>query len=128
MAKAEKTDRSVLKSGKAPDAKGLKKAKAAPAEGEICYGCGALSSAANPHPVVGVINSADLDDGWTSIDNASGEPGEDGEQYVGVPVCGACHRDPQHRSAHPLKVHFFERKGNSAKFGIMTAGSFGIQG
>lgn len=126
MAKAEKTDRSVLKSGKAPESKGLKKAKAAPAEGEICYGCGSLSSAANPHPVVGVLNRTDLDDGWTVLDNDS--PGEDGETYVGVPVCDACWRNPEHRSAHPLKVHFFERKGNSAKVGLLTAGSFGIGG
>lgn len=34
------------------------------------------------------------------------EPSQRG--FVTVPVCDACHRDPEHR-VYPLKAHFFPR-------------------
>jgi hypothetical protein len=127
-----KTDRSFLKTGATPP-KGLKKAGFRAAEGEICYGCGAIINPP-PHPdlpatsVVGILHVEDFEDGWTKIDHPTGEAGEDGQKYVAVPVCIACHKDPAHRSAHPLKVHFFERRGNGPKIALLMAGSFNIQG
>lgn len=132
--KVEKTDRSFLKTGKPMASKGIKKAMPnAGTPGEICYGCGSeIIPAAHPSlpptSVIGVINAKDVDDGWTMIDNPAGNTGEDGEKYVGVPVCLLCHRDPQHRTAHPLKVHFFERVGATPRIALMMAGSMGIGG
>lgn len=132
--KVEKTDRSFLKTGKPPAAKGLKKSTPLGGQaGEICYGCG-TEIPAKAHPdlpptsVIGIMNAKDVDDGWTVIDNPSTAAAEDGESYVGVPVCLACHKDPQHRTAHPLKVHFFERIGGTPKMALIMAGSMGIQG
>lgn len=95
--------------------------------GEECFGCGAMSGD-EPHSIVGVIHERDAVDATTSIDHPTGEPGEDGENYVAVPVCKACHVDPAHRTKNALKVHFFERKGNSAQIGLMLAGSLNLQG
>ena len=131
--KKEKTDRAFLKPGRPVPKGGLRKTTVQAKAGELCYGCGAvIQPPAHPQlpptSVVGVINTKDLEDGWTSIDHPSGETAEDGEKYVGVPVCLACHRDPGHRSAHPLKVHFFERVGNAPKVALMLAGSMSVQG
>lgn len=130
--KAERTDRSFLKTGAAAP-KGKKTTGVKAQAGEICYGCGATIDppehpALPPTSVVGIINTKDLEDGWTMIEHPTGEAGEDGEKYVGVPVCLACHRDPAHRSAHPLKVHFFERRGNAPKLALLMAGSNTIGG
>lgn len=95
--------------------------------GEECFGCGAMSGD-DPFPVIGVIHERDAVNAATSIDHPTGEPGEDGEKYVAVPVCKACHEDPAHRTKNALKVHFFERKGNTAQIGLMLAGSMNLQG
>jgi hypothetical protein len=122
----------------APAPKGLKKAGFQAAEGEVCYGCGQTIQPAPtlppeypplpPTSVVGVMHEEDVDAGWTTIEHPTGEAGEDGQKYVAVPVCIPCHVDPAHRTAHQLKCHFFERRGNASKIGLMLAGSMGIQG
>lgn len=107
---------------------GLKKSQPMGAAGEICAGCGSQSTEASPFPVIGVMNSHDVPDGVTVIDNPSSDSAEDGESYVGVVACDACWRDPAHRTLNTLKVHFFERKGNAPKIGLMLAGSANVQG
>lgn len=132
--KVETTDRSFLKTGWTKPPKGLKKSTPnGGGPGEICYGCGTEIPAVEhpklpPNSVIGILNVKDFEEGWTMIDNPGGAAGEDGEKYVGVPVCHLCHQDPAHRVAHPLKVHFFERKGSVPKIALITAGSFGIGG
>ena len=69
---------------------------------ESCYGCGAE---AEKHPILGVINRSDVEAGATTIANPS-----DASAFVGVTVCGPCHKDPEHRTAHALKCHFVERQ------------------
>jgi len=127
--------------GKAVSRK-AQRAKAGKASGaELCYGCG---DAAKPgqidltqrrviveaqHPVIGVINERDVDDSFGHVvENPTEDTGPDGEFYVGVPVCRACHVDPQHRRLRPLKCHFFERVGNTHKMALIAAGSSDIGG
>ncbi len=124
--------RKSMKSG-ATAPKGLKKSTPAAQAGELCYGCGATINPPEhpslpPTSVLGVMHEEDVDDGWTVIDNPSPDAAEDGQSYVGVPVCIPCHQDPAHRTAHPLKCHFFERRGSAAKIGLMLAGSMNVQG
>ena len=106
----------------------LKKGKPMGSAGEVCAGCGAVSTEGAPFPVLGIMNERDVPAGATVIDNPNTDSADDGENYVGVAVCDACWRDPAHRTGDPLKVHFFERKGNAAKIGLMLAGSANIQG
>lgn len=98
------------------------------AAGEVCAGCGAVAEEGAPFPVIAVLHEQDAAKLTTVVDHPTGEPGEDGQNYVGAPVCDACWRDPAHRSKNALKCHFFERKGNAAQIGLMLAGSFNIQG
>lgn len=105
----------------------LKKSKPLGSAGEKCFGCGAVSSDGQ-HPIIGVINKKDINDSATVIDNPSEDAAQDGQHYVGVPVCDNCWKDPRHRTANPLKCHFFERKGNVPKIGLMLAGSFDLGG
>lgn len=126
--------RKSMKSGATAPKGALKKSTAFGGEaGEVCYGCGTEipvreHPALPPTSVIGVMHAEDVDAGWTTIDNPSPDAAEDGQSYVGVPVCIPCHQDPAHRTAHQLKCHFFERKGSAAKIGLMLAGSMGIQG
>jgi hypothetical protein len=131
--KKQVTDRSFLKTGAAAPKGALKKAGARAAAGEVCYGCGTVINLPEhpslpPTSVVGILNAKDFEDGWTKIDHPTGDAAEDGERYAAVPVCIPCHVDPAHRTAHPLKVHFFERRGNAATIGLLMAGSMNIQG
>lgn len=90
---------------------------------ETCYGCGAE---AESHPIVGVLNSGDVDpkfDKKSIIANPDG-----GSVFVGVPVCAACHQDPEHRDEHDLKCHFFDRSSASIARALVMAGSSSIGG
>jgi hypothetical protein len=100
---------------------------------EQCYGCGAEAPPAQKivndqvvtvreHPIVGVLNRADLEAGAPHLANPL-----EGSAFVGVPVCAACHQDPAHRSARALKCHFFER-GKQGVVGLVMAGSATIGG
>lgn len=59
-------------------------------EVEPCSGCGRMSIVGAPHPIVGVALDAETN------------------EMAAFPVCGACWRDPAHRTM-PLKMHFFPR-------------------
>lgn len=69
---------------------------------ETCAGCAAV---APEHPMVAVVR--------------------DGDHFVNVPVCKACHEDPAHRTS-PIKGHFFPRQHRTAA--TIAAGSGDIQG
>lgn len=73
---------------------------------ETCYGCGVKAEA---HPFVGVMANRDIE----------GREGV-GSGFADVPVCAACHTDPEHR-ARGLKAHFFPREARRA--GVALAGS-----
>jgi hypothetical protein len=87
---------------------------------EICYGCGAK---AEQHPILGVMNKADVKRGATIIPNPA-----EASPFVGVPVCKLCHEDPEHRTVHALKCHFFSRGGKREVMGLVMAGSADIGG
>lgn len=94
---------------------------------EQCYGCDA--DAKEQHPVIGVINKKELDTAVAFIANPKGTnaKGEDGEHYVGVPVCKACHEDPAHRTVRSLKCHFFYRTDKDAVLvALIRAGSLNL--
>lgn len=88
--------------------------KGAPPEVEICAGC---EAEAPEHPWIGVMNKKD-DEGNTAVITSADNP-----DWVGVPVCDACHRDPAHRR-FPLKCHFHPRA--TGKLGVIMAGSSDI--
>lgn len=94
------------------------KAKRQPSA-EVCYGCGAMSD--DPHPIMAVVNKKDAADAKNVIENPDAT-----RDFVGVPVCSACHKDPAHRTTHAIKGHFFERVGNMPKVALMLAGSSDI--
>jgi len=81
---------------------------------ETCYGCGAK---AESHPIIGVVNKDDVKAGTAVLENP-----DEGSDFVGVPVCAACHVDPEHRTAHDLKAHFFSA-GPGAIRALVMAGS-----
>lgn len=90
-----------------------KGADPAPAESQV-ERCGGCDAEATQHPYVAVMHAddaAELSVSHTSADNPN---------WVGVPVCEACWRDPAHR-VRPLKSHFFPRA--SARVGVLLAGS-----
>lgn len=86
---------------------------------ERCYGCGAE---AEKHPIVGVAHAQDVEAGTDVLKNPN-----DASNFVGVHVCKDCHVNPEHRTAHALKCHFFER-GEKALVGMILAGSENIGG
>lgn len=71
---------------------------------EPCSGCGGMSES---HPWVGVTR-----------DQESG-------QFAAFPVCGECHKNPEHRKV-VLKMHFFSK--DAAKVAVARAGSPNIGG
>ena len=78
---------------------------------EVCAGCEAV---APRHPWSGI--------GHEDPDGPGGEPA----RFVAFPVCDLCHRDPQHRSKRPLKMHFFPRNQRrqavfAARMQVMSA-------
>jgi len=80
-----------------------------------CVGCGIL--AAN-HPVVAVMQPADVPDGvQVSVAGPRG--------FVAAPCCDACFTDPAHR-VRPIKGHFFPAA--DAAVGVYHAGSNSIGG
>ena len=87
---------------------------------ERCYGCNAE---AGEHPILGIINKADVEDGAPVIANPNAT-----SAFVGVGVCADCHRDPEHRTVRALKCHFHERaNAGKALVGLIMAGSTNLQ-
>jgi len=76
-----------------------------------CAGCGAEAAA---HPIVCIMREQDVPAGAVPM-TASSRRG-----FVGLPVCGACHRDPARRR-RTLKGHFFDRQ--HAGRAVSAAGS-----
>ena len=103
---------------------------------EKCYGCGAETKEAQKvengeivtyfekHPIVGVVNKADVEEGTAVLENPDAE-----SVFVGVLVCKECHENPEHRTAHALKCHFFERTSQKQiRMALILAGSEDIGG
>jgi hypothetical protein len=78
---------------------------------EVCAGC---DTEAPEHPYIGVMNKKD-DEGHVATITSDRNP-----DWVGVPVCEPCWRDPAHRK-FPLKCHFHPRA--TARAGVILAGS-----
>lgn len=92
-------------------AKKQKGDSSAESEMETCAGC---EAEAPEHPWIGIMHRDDAKDITAVITSA------DNPEFVGVPVCDACHRDPAHRT-FPLKCHFHPRA--TGKLGVIMAGS-----
>lgn len=67
-----------------------------------CFGCGAMASV---HPWVAIV--------------------KDGDDWLSVPVCMECHREPPHRR-RLIKGHFFQESQSATA--LARAGSSDIQG
>lgn len=75
-------------------------AKAKATGQERCYGCDAQ---ADTHPKVAVMSRGDVEPGRALEHDKISQRG-----FVSVPVCQACHENPDHRT-RPIKAHFFDR-------------------
>lgn len=64
---------------------------------EVCATCGANGGS---HPIVAMVALSELPSGIIPLKSNSG--------WAALSICGACHRDPAHRS-RKIKAHFFGR-------------------
>lgn len=89
---------------------------------EVCAGCGIKAKLeTGGHPMVGVMALPDA----VAISEQYKDLPPNENNFVGVPVCAACHKDPGHRIV-PLKCHFHFRQ--NAEAGIRFAGFPSIGG
>jgi hypothetical protein len=86
---------------------------------EKCAGCGIAAREGQAAAIVAVMNE---EDAARSLGTVIGSPSAKG--FVAVPVCRACHEDPEHRAV-PIKGAFFPRA--QARRAVAAAGYSGIQ-
>jgi hypothetical protein len=93
---------------------------------EKCAGCGIAArveeNGSGGHPVVCMMNKDDVA-ALDHVDETSGQSEASKRGFVHVPVCKACHENPEHR-VFPLKGHFFMR--DQAASALVHAGSNAI--
>lgn len=87
------------------------------AANESCAGCGSEPAEGQTHPMVAVLNVADL--------APDREPLGKEDPWVAVPVCKPCHVEPS-RQSPKIKGHFYER--GAMRTALRLAGSSTIGG